>query len=397
MSETIVSTVGWSTQTDATRAGSEAADMALSRLSFRGPQLAFVFGSSWFDQPALLRGVRSILHQTPLIGGSTAGEIVPEGPISHSCVVLLIGSTALSWSVGYAEGADRAPREAGQKAAFDAMKEFQGVQRLGCLMIGDGLVTGSADVVRGIQEVLGTSSLIVGGLAGDDMRFAQTYQYCNSRIISRGVAAVLLGGAGKIGVGLQHGFAPISKPRHITRAQANVLIELDHQPAASVYEEYFGADLVQRMRREGVSRQGIAYPLGIQSETDHYWLLRTVVSFREDGSLACSGEIPEGSWLQLMIGNRELAVEAARVAAQEAIQSLNRVAAVLVFDSAIRRKLLGSQHAAMEIACIRQVIGPSVTIAGCYTYGQQAPLGQGSAFGRIAVQTGSVLVVAIGT
>ena len=397
MSETIVSAVGWSTQTDAARAGSEAADMALSRLSFRGPQLAFVFGSSWFDQPALLRGVRSILHQTPLIGGSTAGEIVPEGPISHSCVVLLLGSTTLSWSVGYAEGADRVPREAGQKAAFSAMKEFQGVQRLGCLVVGDGLVTGSADVVRGIQEVLGTSSLVVGGLAGDDLRFTQTYQYCNSRVISRGVSAVLLGGAGKIGVGLQHGFAPISKPRHITRAQANVLIELDHQPAASVYEEYFGADLVQRMRREGVSRQGIAYPLGIQSEMDNYWLLRNVVSFREDGSLACSGEIPEGSWLQLMIGNRELAVEAARVAAQEAIQSLNRVAAVLVFDSAIRRRLLGSQHAAMEVACIRQVIGPSVTIAGCYTYGQQAPLGQGSTFGRIAVQTSSVLVIAIGT
>lgn len=397
MSETIVSAVGWSVQTDAARAGSEAADMALRRLSFHGPQLAFVFGSSWFDQPALLRGVRSILYQTPLIGGSTAGEIVPEGPISHGCVVLLIGSTTLGWSVGHGEGADRAPREAGQKAAFGAMKEFQAGQRLGCLIFGDGLVTGFADVVRGIQEVLGTSSLVVGGLAGDDLRFSQTYQYCNERVISRGVAAVLLGGSGKIGVGIQHGFAPISKPRHITRAHANVLVELDHQPAASVYEEYFGADLVQRMRQDGVSRQGIAYPLGIQSDADTGWLLRNVVSFLEDGSLTCSGEIPEGSWLQLMIGNRELAVEAARTAAQEAMQSLNRVAAVLVFASAARRQLLGSRHAAMEVACIREVIGPSVTIAGCYTYGQQAPFGQGSTFGRIAVQTGSVLVIAIGT
>jgi hypothetical protein len=371
--------------------------MALTRLSFRGPQLAFVFGSSWFDQPALLRGVRSVLHQTPVIGGSTAGEITPEGPINHGCVVLLIGSTALSWSTGCGEGADRAPREAGQKAAFGATKELQGVQRLGCLIFGDGLVTGSADVVRGLQEVLGTSSLVVGGLAGDDLRFIQTYQYCNERVISRGVAAVLLGGAGKIGVGIRHGFAPISKPRHITRAHANVLVELDHQPAASVYEEYFGADLVQRMRHDGVSRQGIAYPLGIQCETNPRWLLRNVVSIGEDGSLACSGEILEGAWLQLMIGNRELAVEAARTAAQEAIQSLNHVAAVLIFDSVARRRLLGLQHAAMEVDCIRQVVGPSVPLAGCYTYGEQAPLGQESVFGRTAIHTGSVLVVALGT
>ena len=397
MSETIVSAVGWSTQVDAARAGSEAANMAQTRLSFRGPQLAIVFGSSWFDQSALLHGIRSVLRQIPLIGGSTAGEIVPEGPISHGCVVLLIGSTALTWSVGCGENADRAPHEAGQKAAFGATKEFRGVQRLGCLVVGDGLVPGFADVVRGIQEVLGTSSLIVGGLAGDDLRFAQTYQYCNSRAMSRGVAAVLFGGAGKIGVGSQHGFAPISKPRHITRARANVLLELDHQPAASVYEEYFGAELVQRMRHEGLSRQGIAYPLGIQCETNHRWLLRNVVSVGADGSLACNGEILEGSWLQLMLGNHELAVEAARTAAQEAIQPLNHIAAVLVFDSAARRRLLGLEHAAMEIAGIRQVIGSAVPIAGCYTYGEYSSVGHEATVGRTAIQTSSVLVVALGT
>lgn len=370
--------------------------MAVERMTLRAPQLAIVFGSSWLDQAALLRGVRSVLHQTPLIGGSTAGEITPEGPMSHSCVVMLIASSVLSWSVGYSAGADRDPRNAGQQAARMALGGFQDSQRIGLLMFGDGLVTGGADVVRGIQEVLGTSSLIVGGLAGDDLRFQRTYQYCNQHVVSGGVVGALVGGAGKLGVGIRHGFAPISKPRQITRARANVLIELDHQPATSVYEEYFGADLVQRMRRDGLSRQGIAFPLGIQHGADDQWLLRNVVSVRDDGSLSCSGELEEGSWLQLMIGNRELALEAARRAAQDAVQSLNHVAGVLVFDSAARRRLLGSQHAAMDIAAIRHIIGPKVPLAGCYTYGEQAPMGQVTTVGRTAIQTGSVLIVALG-
>ena len=105
----------------------------------------------------------------------------------------------------------------------------------------------------------------------------------------------------------------------------------------------------------------------------------------------------EGSWLQLMIGSRELALDAARQAAQQAIRSLNRVAGVLVFNSAARRTLLGPQYAAEEIACIREAVGASVPLAGCYTYGEQGPFGTASVSGRTATQTGSVLVVALGT
>ena len=79
------------------------------------------------------------------------------------------------------------------------------------------------------------------------------------------------------------------------------------------------------------------------------------MSFGENGTLSCTGEILEGAWLQLMIGNRELAMAAAHRAAQQAIRSLNRIACVIVFDSIVRRTLLGSRHAAAEIDRIREL------------------------------------------
>ena len=398
VSELPVAAVGWSKKTDSKEAGKDAAEQALGRLGGQ-PQLALVFGSSWFDQVLLLQGIRSVVGAVPLAGETTAGEITPEGPVSHSCVVVLLASNGMACSVGLGEHADRMPREAGQQAAYAAIREFRGKSRAGLLLFGDGLVTTYADVVRGLQEVLGTSFLIAGGMGGDDLRFTHTYQYFRNRVVSRAVVVVLLGGTVKLGVGIEHGFAPISKPRRITRARANVLMTLDHQPAASVYEEYFGPELVQRMRaEEGMTRQGIAYPLGVQYESTNQWLLRNVVSFGQDGSLSCTGEMLEGGWLQLMIGSRELALEAAHKAALQAIRPLNKISCVLVFDSAVRRKLLGVQPSALEIARIREAVGPAIPLAGCYTYGEQAPGPSQDQTGlsQSATQTGSVLVVALG-
>jgi hypothetical protein len=75
---------------------------------------------------------------------------------------------------------------------------------------------------------------------------------------------------------------------------------------------------------------------------------------------------------------------------------------VLIFDSAARRTLLGAQNAAAEIACIRETVGASVPVAGCYTYAEEAPFAVASnpdapEASQVLTQTGSVLVVAVGS
>jgi len=395
MSNTGLAAVGWSTNPNAFEAGQQAARIAMKQLIHRRATCAVVFGSSWFDQAQLLEGIRSVFDAVPVVGGSTAGEITPEGPKSHSCVVLALADEDLSVSVGAGIEVERDPRRAGYQAAHQAMRQLSGRTRSGLLLFGDGLVSGYAEVLRGIQEVLGTSSLVTGGLMGDDLRFAQTYQYAHDQVLSHAVVGLLLGGSCTIGVGIGHGFAPISKPRRITRASANVLYELDGQPASSVYEEYFGSVVMESVKQEGLSRRLIAYPLGIPLDSTGEFLLRSVRAFGKDGSLVCTGEVSEGSWVQLMIGSKELAIEAAVMAVQQASRPLRVVRFALVFDSVARKRLLG-QEADVELARIRQVLGPSVPLVGCYTYGEQAPLGQPYPYGRSSVQTGACLVIAVG-
>ena len=395
MTDTTLAAAGWSAHPEALTAGQSAARMALRRLGNRPAQGVIALGSSWCEQTLLLEGIRSVFPSTPLIGGSKAGEITPEGPKHRSCVVLALAYEDLALGVGAGTGVERDPRVAGHQAAQQAVRHLKARTRSGFIFFGDGLLTGYTEVLRGIQDVLGTSSLVTGGLTGDDLRFVQTYQYADDQVLSRGVTGLLLGGSCTIGVGVQHGFQPISKPRRITRAQANVLYELDRQPASSVYEDYFGAAMMETVQEAGLTRRLIAYPLGIQVDSTGQFLLRNVMSFGEGGSMVCTGEVSEGAWVQLMIGSKELVMEAAVLAAQEAIRPLRAVHAVLVFDSVTRRRLLG-QDAGRELTRIQEVIGASVPIVGCYTYGEQTPLGTPYLSGRSTVQTGACLVIAIG-
>lgn len=395
MSNGSLVSIGWSAAANAFAAGQAAARIALQGLGVRRARCAIVFGSSWFDQAKLLEGVRSVLEAIPIVGGSTAGEIIPEGPQSHSCVVFAVAYEDLFVSVGMGVDLERNPRLAGYQAAQQAIRQLDGHTRSAFLIFGDGLLTGYTEALRGIQEVLGTSSLVTGGLMGDDMRFTQTHQYTQDRVLSGALVGLLLGGSCTTSVGIEHGFVPISKPRQITRAHANVLYQLDGQPASSVYEDYFGSSAVETVHRAALTRRLIAYPLGIRLDASGAFLLRNVMASGPDGSLVCTGEIPEGSSLQLMMGSKQFVLEAAVKAAQAAIRPLREVRFALVFDSVVRKRLLG-QDAKAEIAAIRQVIGCSVPVVGCYTYGEQAPLGTPHPYGQSSVQTGSVLIIAVG-
>ena len=394
--ETSLASVGWSAEANPATAGESAAHAALQGLGGTQPACAMVFASSWLDQVKVIEGIRSVLQSVPVVGGSTAGELTPEGPQTHSCVVLALGyhdDFTMSWGVG--TGLERDPRLAGHDAALQAMQQFPGRQRSGFIFFGDGLLTGYGDVVRGIQEVLGTSSLVAGGLMGDDLRFTATYQYADDRVLTRAVSGLLLGGLCVIGVGVEHGFTPISRPLRVTKAYRSVLRELDGRPAVSVYEHYFGPSMMETVRHGGLSRELICYPLGMQLETGGH-LLRNVMAFGPDGSLECTGEVAEGMTMQLMIGSKEVALEAAAVAARRAVRSLQSVRFVLVFDSVVRKRLLG-RETTVAFQRLRNVIGPSVPVLGCYTYGEQAPLNGLSIAGHSSVQTGSILVIAVGT
>ncbi len=365
--------VGRSNDTDPIKAGAEACKAALSEAG-DGANLIMVFSTVAYDQKKMLEGVRSISKEIPLVGCSDSGEITTEGPVSKHVAVMALSSDTINFAIGVGEGADKDSRMAGAMAAKEVKKQAGGELSL-FMMLLDGLAENGAAAARGVQEVFGKNFPIVGGSAGDDFLFKKTYEYYNDQVLENSVIGIGLSGKFSFGVGVRHGWEPIGLPMKATRAKGAKLIEVNNRPALSIYEDYFGKK-AEELIKEPIARMAYTYPLGMSVEGSPELLIRDVVIANEKGEITCAAEIPEGSEIRLMLGDPDKAIQAAKEAAENALNQLKGAEpkAIFVFNCIARWKLLGSKRGE-EIAAIQNILGKGVPLIGFYTYGELAPLG----------------------
>jgi hypothetical protein len=387
--------VGTSKGLDSFRAGRDAAGRALERMGSVKPDLTIVFSSIIFDQVQMLKGIRSLTADCPLVGCSDAGEITSTGPDKRSVVVLTLKSDTLRCTVGLGKSVSKDARRAGQEAAKLAagLKEQN---RHIFMMMPDGLKGNCADIIRGVQEVLGTSFPIVGGSAGDNFLFQKTHQYYNGQVLVDAVAGVLFSGDITVGIGARHGWCPVSKLRMVTRARANIIEEIAGKPAIKIYEDYFDK-AVERLSKQPLARMTIMYPLGMTVPGEDEYLLRNALWVDKKGALICAGEVPEGSEIRLMMGSEQSIISAAKNAANQALKNMGgaKIKFAILFDSISRSKLLGRRNR-LEIEAIKAILGEKVPIVGFYTYGEQAPLRAEENIGQSYFHNESIVILTVG-
>lgn len=390
--------IGTSKEIDSYAAGSIATFKALDKMGAeQAPDLVFTFASSRFDHHQLVKGIKSVIPNSPLIGCTTAGEITNEGPDRKSIAVMAIKSNVLHAAMGLGKKISANSRQAGQEIARDVLvKTKQRATRHAFMMFPDGLKGNSTDIIRGIQEVLGTSFPIVGGSAADDFLFQKTYQYYEDGVYEDCVCGVLFSGDISVGIGARHGWYPLGKPRIVTEAEHNVIIKLDGKPAVRIYEDYFGkrvADLTD----EPMARMAVMYPLGMSIPGEEECIVRNALRVEKNGALVCAGEVAPGSEIRVMMGSKETALKAAKKAAELALGALRNAKAelVFIFDSVSREKLFG-RMAREEISIVKNIFGKNTPILGFYTYGEQAPLGATINLGQTFFHNETIVVFAIG-
>jgi len=361
---------------DSFSAAVAASQDALGRLSGGKANAVIVFASSKYNQEEVLKGVRSICGDATLVGSSTAGEIVTEGPVAVSSVaVMVLASEAIKFYAASGQPISASPHAAGKMVA-DEVKKMAGAEELKAfIMMPDVLNGNGAETVRGVLESLGQHFPVVGGASGDDFQFKKTYQYLNDKVQTDSVVGLGMTGDFKIGIGVKHGWIPIGAPMKVTKSEGGVLHEVDGKPAIKIYEDYFGEEEAAALKTETLARLAITYPIGLKVEGSEEMLIRDPLSVDANGSITCAAELPEGSEIRLMIGSVEEAVKVAKAAAANALEQLNgeKPKAIVIFNCIARNKLFG-QRSGEEIVAIQEVLGRDVPLIGFYTYGEQAPL-----------------------
>jgi hypothetical protein len=110
--------------------------------------------------------------------------------------------------------------------------------------------------------------------------------------------------------------------------------------------------------------------LGI--DTGDGFKLRVPLEAKEDGSIVCAAEIPEGASVSIMSTDAASTREAAAKATRSALSQLNglKPQVALFFDCVATRLRMGREFQD-ELTALKEVLGP-VPFAGCNTYGQVA-------------------------
>ncbi|MBZ0165800.1 MAG: FIST C-terminal domain-containing protein, partial [Candidatus Omnitrophica bacterium] len=287
------------------------------------------------------------------------------------------------------------PLEFGADLANNVIKDFGQSARQMFLFFMDSNLRFTSELLKGMQGIFGNIFPLVGGGSSDDFHFGDTFQFYQDEIFHHSITGVLMGGQMSVGVAGRHGWRPLGKPRIIDDVEYNVIKTIDGKKASELYEEYFG-DYAQDLRSDKLGRMAILYPLGIYVEGSHEYLLRNTVDILSDGSIVCQGDVPAGSEVHIMIGNKDSCQAAAFEAAQEAKRNLlgKDPKFIIIIECLSRLKLLG-RGAFKELQCVKDVFGEDVPLIGMYSNGEVTPFQTTERFKKPHHQNESIVVIAV--
>jgi hypothetical protein len=316
------------------------------------------------EQENIYAQISKMYPHAQIVGGSTGGEIFGEEVTNHSLVLTAIKFNTVTVKASAVVGDDpdtsfQSGKELGQALTSEHLRYI--------FLLSDGLNVNGAELVRGLHSVVGSDVIITGGLAGDGADFKATCVGLNTHPSEKNIVAVgLYGDALHVQYGSVGGWATFGPERVVTKAEGNVLYEMDGAPALELYKKYLGDDA------ERLPASGLLFPLGIRENPDSdYTLVRTMVGIDEEKqSITFAGEIKVGSIARLMWANFEDLVDGAGEAAKQANGSGEHGDGVAILVSCIGRKLLMGASISDETQSVAQALHHVVPTIGFYSYGE---------------------------
>jgi hypothetical protein len=206
-----------------------------------------------------------------------------------------------------------------------------------------------------------------GGLAGDGGRFVETLTGLNEpprpgEIVSVGFYGESL----QIGVGSQGGWDAFGPERVITRAEDNILYELDGQNALELYKRYLGD------KAEGLPGTALLFPLSIQIPGSEAPLVRTILSINQKNqSMIFAGNMPVGAKAKLMKANFDRIIDGASGAAKNALLPGSSPEVAVLISCVGRRAILGPRIEE-EVEGVAAMLGGNPIITGFFSNGEIA-------------------------
>lgn len=259
----------------------------------------------------------------PVHGGSSCKGSVTERSVQPTAATAFcIWDPDGDYGTALAGFDENTPEQAGRAAAMAALQNADRMGEVPDLVLVCATPGFEEAVLSGIMSAVGADVPIFGGTAADNTVSGEWSVSDGTTFEGQGVVVSVLFPSTRVHFAYHNGYEPSPHSGQVTRAEGRKLIEIDGRPAAEVYHAWTqGRILPDALGSEhNILAEATMAPLGVETGVQDgvaNYLLLHPAQLHADGAMGLFAEIPEGTVLTQMTGDRQaLAERAGRVAAQ---------------------------------------------------------------------------------
>jgi hypothetical protein len=322
-------------------------------------KMVIYFSSSTFPPAEIAERMEAAFPDAETFGCSTAGEIVTGKMLSKSVVAMAFNSQAIKNSkVEVIENLDKESFRAFnsfQRHFGKKMKAMDSKQYVGIILV-DGLSGKEELIMDRIGDL--TNVTFIGGSAGDDLKFTNTYVYANGKSYANAAVLAILEPGVEFSFVKTQSFCELPQKLVVTKANefTREVLEFNNQPAAIAYAEAVGTSVLD------VPNRFMHNPVGLVFEGEPF--VRSPQQVKGDKMVFyCS--IKEGMELSLLestdiIASTKKALDVAR-------QQPGGISGIVNFNCILRTLELGQKNQTEDYGNLFE----SEPTVGFSTYGEQ--------------------------
>lgn len=346
-----------------------------SQMGESKPLLVMAFASTKQPLTELMPVLSEIFPESVILGSSTAGEFTQDGDAKGS-----VSAFALAGEYKVAAGMGKGLKENMMGAVDQAVSrlpvKMEGYPHRTGIILLDALSGNAEETVLTVAEKVGLDVRMAGGAAGDDLAMSKTFVALGPEVRTDAVVVGMIYSKIPLGVGVSHGHEPVSGPLKITKAEGNVVHEIEGRPAWDVWAENtreaaarIGLD-PHKLGENEVGSYLIRYEAGLA--TGDEYKIRVPLGRQADGALNFACGIPQSAVIRITESEPSRQIDSVHEAVRRAKKHMgdHPVAGALVFDCVCRKIILEDQFGT-AVKAMREDLG-NVRLAGFETYGEIA-------------------------
>jgi small ligand-binding sensory domain FIST len=325
----------------------------------------------------LLSTLRRVTRSDRIVGSSGAGVLTSQGEIEgrHGLAVLVMASDEVQTRPFLFQPLRERDQEIGAQIAQTLAPA---PDRASLLSLFPDTYNGQPQrLLNSLQDKTGFVPVVGAGSSEAGMAQA-TYQVCGENCASNSVAGLHLSGSFQALIDITQGCQPITEPMIITKAEKNLILEIDDRPALEAFAKLLKGPLAEDLRR-ALMFIFVGLPADPDQQTvgPGEYLVRNIIGLDPvKGIVGIAGEVKEGQSMIFTLRDGQRAREDLNQMLQRQVQKLDgrRPAFGFYFNCCARGSSLYGMPG-IDTAYISQTLGdfPLIGMFGGY---ELAPLGR---------------------